>query len=238
MPSEDLAGASCSIPIHPQPQPLTLLARLTPAHIASVACPVPSTPALCLNTSTGHSASHKPPEATAFRCPLPGRRRRRGPDYAQLHGHRRASGDDGQVLPRVRRPDDFLSDVRASTILPLGYMHVSYMHVSRKFVDYDLDAGAAPETRQIEERDTIREIRSRSVPQFHLASPCAGFVTLSCSTDSMPPRPPRLLFGELTDNQRGVVMALMTGCFAALGFMLQTKLDERWGSPQEVRTPP
>lgn len=160
MPSEDLAGASCSIPIHPQPQPLTLLARLTPAHIASVACPVPSTPALCLNTSTGYSASHKPPEATAFRCPLPGRRRRRGPDYAQLHGHRRASGDDGQVLPRVRRPDDFLSDVRASTILPLGYMHVSYMHVSRKFVDYDLDAGAAPETRQIEERDTIREIRS------------------------------------------------------------------------------
>lgn len=161
MPSEDLAGASCSIPIHPQPQPLTLLARLTPAHIASVACPVPSTPALCLNTSTGYSASHKPPEATAFRCPLPGRRRRRGPDYAQLHGHRRASGDDGQVLPRVRRPDDFLSDVRASTILPLGYMHVSYMHVSRKFVDYDLDAGAAPETRQIEERSICSAIPPR-----------------------------------------------------------------------------
>jgi len=52
----------------------------------------------------------------------------------------------------------------------------------------------------------------------------------------MPPRPPRLLLGELTDNQRAVVMTLMTGCCAVLGFMVQNKLDERWGGLQEVRT--
>ena len=56
--------------------------------------------------------------------------------------------------------------------------------------------------------------------------------------DSMPPRPTRLLLGELTDNQRAVVMTLMTGCCAVIGFMVQNKLDERWGGLQEVRTPP
>ena len=54
----------------------------------------------------------------------------------------------------------------------------------------------------------------------------------------MPPRPTRLLLGELTDNQRAVVMTLMTGCCAVIGFMVQNKLDERWGGLQEVRTPP
>ena len=54
--------------------------------------------------------------------------------------------------------------------------------------------------------------------------------------DSMPPRPTRLLLGELTDNQRAVVMTLMTGCCAVIGFMVQNKLDERWGGLQEVRT--
>lgn len=31
-------------------------------------------------------------------------------------------------------------------------------------------------------------------------------------------------------------MVLMTSAFAVLGFMAQTKLDERMGGPQEVRT--
>ena len=33
-------------------------------------------------------------------------------------------------------------------------------------------------------------------------------------------------------------MVLMTSAFAVLGFMAQTKLDERMGGPQEVRTTP
>ena len=50
------------------------------------------------------------------------------------------------------------------------------------------------------------------------------------------PGPRRLLLGDLSDNQRAVVMVLMTSAFAVLGFMAQTKLDERMGGPQEVRT--
>ena len=53
----------------------------------------------------------------------------------------------------------------------------------------------------------------------------------------MPPRPPNLprpLLGELTDNQKALVITLGTACFSVLGFVVQSKLDERWGGLQEV----
>ena len=56
----------------------------------------------------------------------------------------------------------------------------------------------------------------------------------------MPPRPPNLprpLLGELTDNQKALVITLGTACFSVLGFVVQSKLDERWGGLQEVCTP-
>ena len=57
------------------------------------------------------------------------------------------------------------------------------------------------------------------------------------ATRHMPPRPPNLprpLLGELTDNQKALVLTLGTACFAVLGFLVQSKLDERWGGLQEV----
>ena len=49
-----------------------------------------------------------------------------------------------------------------------------------------------------------------------------------------PPNLPRPLLGELTDNQKALVVTLGTACFAVLGFVVQSKLDERWGGLQEV----
>ena len=43
---------------------------------------------------------------------------------------------------------------------------------------------------------------------------------------------------ELTDNQKALIMTVMTGSCAVLGFWIQNRLDERWGGLQEAPTAP